>query len=210
MRLEPSQKSLDVGLGAWESSLRSRPLAPFIHMLQTLPRPILVLGVFIICLWLMRLVWMIAQAFRLLRSRRKILKFLLATQTASAEERADGLRLDRVEAMRAKVRQADPAVKEWWLTVEGNLQRYFRSDGKERWYAATVAREAFPYPFAVCREYRPHDHRSEPRNSLWPLVEPSSRSAGYRPCIPNRSGKARFCPSADSSGLQESAPKEFR
>jgi hypothetical protein len=121
------------------------PLAPFIRTLQTLPRPILVLGVFIICLWLMRLVWMIAQAFRLWRSRRKILKFLLATQAASAEERADGLRLDRVETIRGRVRQAPPAVKEWWLTVEGNLQRYFRSDGKERWYAATIAREAFPY-----------------------------------------------------------------
>ena len=54
-------------------------------------------------------------------------------------------RLDRVEAIRGRVRQADPAVKEWWLTVEGNLQRYFRSDGKERWRAATIAREASPY-----------------------------------------------------------------
>ena len=88
---------------------------------------------------------MIAQAFRLWRSRRKILKFLLATQEASSEERADGLRLERVEAIRGKVRQADAAVKEWWLTVEGNLQRYFRSDGKERWYATNVAREVFPY-----------------------------------------------------------------
>jgi hypothetical protein len=120
-------------------------LAPVIHTLQTLSPFILVLGVFIICLWLMRLVWMIAQAFSLWRSRRKILNFLLATQAASAEERADGLRLERVEAIRGKVRQADPAVKEWWLTVEGNLQRYFRSDGKERWYATNVAREVFPY-----------------------------------------------------------------
>jgi hypothetical protein len=122
------------------------PLAPLlIHTLQTLPRPILVLGVFIVCLWLLRLVWMIAQAFRLWRSRRNILKFLLATQTASAEERADGLRLERVEAIRGKVRLSDLAVREWWLTVEGNLQRYLRSDGKERWYATDAAREAFPY-----------------------------------------------------------------
>jgi len=93
----------------------------------------------------MRLVWMIAQAFRLWRSRRKILRFLLATQVASVEERADGLRLERLETIRGKVRQADPVVKEWWLGVESSLQKYFRGDGKERCYATNAARETFPY-----------------------------------------------------------------
>jgi len=120
-------------------------LAPFVHTLQTLSPFILILGVFIVCLWLMRLVWMVAQALRLWLSRRKILKFLLAVQVASAEERADGLRLERVEAIRGRVRQADAVVKDWWLIVESNLQRYLRGDGKERWYATNVAREAFPY-----------------------------------------------------------------
>lgn len=120
-------------------------MAPFVHTLQTLSPFIIVLGVFIVCLWLMRLVWMITQASRLWYSRRKILKFLSSIQAASAEERADGLRLERVEAMRTKIRQSEQAVREWWLVVEGNLQRYVRSDGKERWYVVNVDREVFPY-----------------------------------------------------------------
>src|SRR5580700_9151499 len=112
-------------------------------MLQTLPRPILVLGVFILCLWFTRLVWMISQAFRLWRSRSKILIVLEGIQAASAEERMDGLKLERIEAIRSRVRQSEPAVKEWWLVVEASLQRYFRGDGKESWYSANVSREVF-------------------------------------------------------------------
>jgi hypothetical protein len=58
--------------------------------------------------------------------------FLSSVQAASGEERTDGLRLERIEAMRLKVRQSPPVVKDWWLTVESNLQKYHRSDGKER------------------------------------------------------------------------------
>jgi hypothetical protein len=78
-------------------------LAPLVHtLLQKLPGPILVLAVFIVCLWLVLLVRMMAQAVTLWYSRRKILKFVSAFQVASAEERVDGLRLDRIEAVRAK------------------------------------------------------------------------------------------------------------
>jgi hypothetical protein len=106
---------------------------------------ILALAVFIVGLWLVRLVWMTVQAFRLRHSRRKILSFLKGVQVATAEERADGLRLERIEAMRGKVRQSGQEVKEWWGTVENSLQCYVRNDGKERWYSANVARELFPY-----------------------------------------------------------------
>jgi len=88
---------------------------------------------------------MTGQAFRLRHSRRKILSFLKGVQVATAEERADGLRLERIEAMRGKVRQSGREVKEWWGTVESSLQCYVRNDGKERWYSANVARELFPY-----------------------------------------------------------------
>jgi hypothetical protein len=115
------------------------------HTLLGLSPYILALAVFIVGLWLVRLVWMTVQAFRLRHSRRKILSFLKGVQVATAEERADGLRLERIEAMRGKVRQSGQEVKEWWGTVEGDLQCYVRNDGKERWYSANVARELFPY-----------------------------------------------------------------
>ena len=115
------------------------------HTLLGLSPYILALAVFIVSLWLVRLVWMTVQAFRLRHSRRKILSFLKGIQVATAEERADGLRLERIEAMRGKVRQSGQEVKEWWGTVEGDLQCYVRNDGKERWYSANVARELFPY-----------------------------------------------------------------
>jgi hypothetical protein len=115
------------------------------HALLGLSPYILALAVFIVSLWLVRLVWMTVQAFRLRHSRRKILSFLKGIQVATAEERADGLRLERIEAMRGKVRQSGLEVQEWWGTVEGSLQCYVRNDGKERWYGANVARELFPY-----------------------------------------------------------------
>jgi hypothetical protein len=137
-------------------------LAPLVHtLLQKLPRPILVLAVFIVCLWLVLLVRMIAQAVTLWYSRRKILKFVSGIQVASAEERADGLRLERVEAVRAKVRQSSQTVKEWWLAIEGNLQRYFRSDGKERWYATDASREIFPYE-QMFADYDEASHQAVP------------------------------------------------
>jgi len=48
------------------------------------------------------------------------------------------------KAIRGKVRQADAAVKEWWLTIEGNLQRYFRSDGKKDGMRPTWPEKCFP------------------------------------------------------------------
>src|SRR5258706_7275376 len=75
-------------------------LTQFVRTLQTLSPFILILGVFILCLWLMRLIWMLTQAIRLWVSRRKILAFLSSVQVASGEERTDGLRLERIEAMR--------------------------------------------------------------------------------------------------------------
>jgi hypothetical protein len=104
---------------------------------------------------------MMAQAVTLWYSRRKILKFVSAFQVASAEERVDGLRLDRIEAVRAKVRQSSQPVKEWWLAIEGNLQRYFRSDGKERWYATDASREIFPYE-QMFADYDEVSHQAVP------------------------------------------------
>jgi hypothetical protein len=115
------------------------------HTLLGLSPYILALAIFIVSLWLVRLVWMTAQAFRLRHSRRKILRFLKGVQVATAEERADGLRLERIETIRGKVRQSAQEVKEWWGIVEGSLQCYVRNDGKERWYSASVARDLFPY-----------------------------------------------------------------
>jgi len=122
---------------------------------------ILGLAIFIVGLWLVRLVWMTVQAFRLRHSRRKILSFLKGVQVATAEERADGLRLERIETMRGKVRQSGQEVKEWWNTVESNLQCYVRNDGKERWYSTNVARELFPYE-EIFADYDEASHQAVP------------------------------------------------
>jgi len=104
---------------------------------------------------------MTVQAFRLRHSRRKILSFLKGVQVATAEERADGLRLERIETMRGKVRQSGQEVKEWWNTVESNLQCYVRNDGKERWYSTNVARELFPYE-EIFADYDEASHQAVP------------------------------------------------
>jgi hypothetical protein len=116
-----------------------------IHTLRALSPLILSLAVVIVVLWLVRLILMLWQAFRVWSSRRKILNLLESIQVASSEERSDGFRLERIEMIRGKVKQSDQHIKDWWNSVEGSFQRYTRNDGKERWYVSSSARELFPY-----------------------------------------------------------------
>jgi hypothetical protein len=136
-------------------------LNSLLHTLLGLPVFILSLAVIIVSLWLVRLIWMAVEALKLRHSRRNILGFLNGVQVASAEERADGLRIERIDTMRGKVRQSGQETKEWWSSVEGCLQRYVRNDGQERWYISSVARDLFPYE-ELFADYNEASHQAVP------------------------------------------------
>jgi hypothetical protein len=115
----------------------------FLHIFRSLSPFLRDLAFFIVALWVFFIVKMMWQAYRVQKATKVILSILLSAPEASGEERADGMPLEKISALRSAVRESSDHTRRWWDSVEGALLPYTAHDGSERWYISDSAREIF-------------------------------------------------------------------
>jgi hypothetical protein len=133
----------------------------FLHIFRSLSPFLRDLACFIVALWVFFIVKMMWQAYRVQRVTKVILSILLSAPEASGEERADGMPLEKVSALRSAVRDSNEHTKRWWELVEGALLPYTAHDGNERWYISDSARELFSQE-ELFEDYSEGSHQAVP------------------------------------------------
>jgi len=133
----------------------------FLHIFHSLSPFLRDLACFIVALWAFFIVKMMWEAYRVQRGTKAILSILLSAPEASGEERADGMPLEKVTALRSAVRDSTEHTKRWWEWVEGALLPYTSHDGNERWYISDSARELFSQE-ELFEDYSEGSHQAVP------------------------------------------------
>lgn len=133
----------------------------FLHIVRTLPPLLRDFAYSIVALWAFFIVKMAWQAFRVRKTNRSILVILSSVSEASREERADGLRLERISQLRSSVRDSNEHAQRWWETVEGALLPYKSQNGEDRWYISDSARDLFSQE-ELFEEYAEGSHQAVP------------------------------------------------
>ena len=134
----------------------------FLHIFRSLSPFVRDLAYLIVALWVFFVVKMMWQAYRVQKSNKVILSILVSAPEASGEERADGMPLVKINALRSAIRESnDDHAKRWWDSVEGALLPYIAHDGNERWYISDSARELFNQE-ELFEDYSEGSHQAVP------------------------------------------------
>jgi hypothetical protein len=133
----------------------------FLHIFLHLPAFLRDLAYSIVALWVFFVVKMMWQAYRVQKANKAILKILLSVPEATGEERADGMPLERIGALRSAMQESNDHARRWWDMVEGALLPYIAHDGSERWFISDSARELFDQE-ALFEDYAEGTHQAVP------------------------------------------------
>ena len=133
----------------------------FLHIFLHLPAFLRDLAYSIVALWVFFIVKMMWQAYRVQKANKAILKILLSVPEATGEERADGMPLERISALRSAMQESNDHARRWWDMVEGALLPYIAHDGTERWYISDSARELFDQE-VLFEDYSEGSHQAVP------------------------------------------------